>query len=81
MSLGALVIGSDTAPVREVITDGHNGLLVDFFKPAQLADRVCDVLDDPAAFHQLRQSARQTVMDRYDFQTVSWPAYQQLLKS
>jgi glycosyltransferase involved in cell wall biosynthesis len=79
MSLGALVIGSDTAPVREVITDGQNGLLVDFFKPAQLADRVCDVLADPGAFQHLRQSARQTVVDRYDFQSVSWPAYQKLL--
>lgn len=81
MSLGALVIGSDTAPVREVITDGQNGLLVDFFKPAQLADRVCDALADPMAFQHLRQSARETVMDRYDFQSVTWPAYQKLLNA
>jgi glycosyltransferase involved in cell wall biosynthesis len=79
MSVGALVIGSDTAPVREVITDGQNGLLVDFFQPAQLADRVCDVLANPLAFQHLRLSARQTVIDRYDFQSVSWPAYQNLL--
>ena len=79
MSQGALVIGSDTAPVREVITDGQNGLLVDFFKPAQLADRVCDVLADPAAYQHLRLAARQTVIDRYDFHSVSWPAYQRLL--
>lgn len=80
MSQEALVIGSDTAPVREVITDGQNGLLVDFFKPEQLANRVCEVLADPAAYQHLRHAARQTVIDRYDFQTVSWPAYQRLLK-
>ncbi len=59
-----------------VIHDGQNGLLVDFFKSTQLAKRVCDVLADPGAFQYLRQSARQTVMDRYDFQSVSWPAYE-----
>lgn len=80
MSLGALVIGSDTAPVREVIADGQNGLLVDFFKPAHLADQVCAVLANPAAYRPLRQAARQTIIERYDFNTVSWPAYTRLMQ-
>jgi hypothetical protein len=46
-----------------------------------LADRVCEVLANPMAFQHLRQSARQTVMDRYDFQSVTWPAYQKLLNA
>lgn len=79
MSLGALVIGSDTAPVREVIAHGHNGLLVDFFSPRQLADTVCDALARPDAHRSLRLAARQTIVDRYDFERRSLPAYLKLL--
>jgi len=65
MSTGCLVLGSDTEPVREVIEDGKNGLLVDFFSPHQIADRIEEVLDHPDRYAQLRQNARQTVLDRY----------------
>ena len=44
MAAGALVIGSDTAPVREVIRHGHNGLLVNFFEADALAVCVIDAL-------------------------------------
>jgi glycosyltransferase involved in cell wall biosynthesis len=66
MSTGCLVVGSDTAPVREVIEDGKNGLLVDFFAPKEIADRVSEVLDHPNRMAALRQQARQTVLERYD---------------
>ncbi|QDV84862.1 glycosyltransferase [Planctomycetes bacterium TBK1r] len=65
MSCGALAIGSDTAPVRELIEDGTNGLLVDFFQIDQWVERVLQALDDPAAFDSLRTSARQTILDSY----------------
>jgi glycosyltransferase involved in cell wall biosynthesis len=65
MSTGALVIGSDTAPVREVIEDGKNGLLVDFFSPEKIADRVDEVLDHPDRMAELRTAARETVVERY----------------
>jgi glycosyltransferase involved in cell wall biosynthesis len=34
MSMGATIVASGTPPVREVITHGENGLLVDFFDPS-----------------------------------------------
>lgn len=80
MSLQALVIGSDTAPVREVIAHGHNGLLVDFFDPAQLADTVCEVLAHPERYQALREAARQTVVQRYDFRSCALPAYKALIE-
>ncbi|AFZ29520.1 glycosyl transferase group 1 [Gloeocapsa sp. PCC 7428] len=65
MSTGCLVLGSNTAPVAEVIQDGENGLLVDFFAPQQIADRVDEVLDHPTRMAELRVKARETVLERY----------------
>jgi glycosyltransferase involved in cell wall biosynthesis len=65
LSTGCLVIGSDTPPVREVIEDGENGLLVDFFSPKQIADRIDEVLDSPTRMAELRAKARKTVLERY----------------
>lgn len=58
MSAGCLVIGSDTAPVREVITHGQNGLLVPFFDIRRLAATAIDALGDPHRYMALRQQAR-----------------------
>lgn len=80
MSVGALVIGSDTAPVSEVIEHGKNGLLVDFFSPDQIAGAVCHALAEPLAHAHLRLAARQTVVERYDFHTRTLPAYIALIE-
>lgn len=73
MSAGALVIGSDTAPVREVIRHGENGLLVDFFDIAGWSRTLTEALEAPGRFLQLREAARQTVLERYDLRSVCLP--------
>ena len=73
MSTGALVAASDTAPVREVIEDGSNGLLFDFFDEATLVDRVCEALARPDAFNSIRQRARATAVNRYDLRSICLP--------
>ncbi len=66
MAMECLIVGSDTVPVREVIQDGHNGLLTDFFDSAALARRVVEALADPGAFAPLRAAARRMVVEGYD---------------
>jgi len=66
MAAGCLVIGSNTAPVTEVIQDGENGLLVDFFAPEQIADRVDEVFDRGDRYANLRANAQETIRQRYD---------------
>ncbi|MFZ4534778.1 glycosyltransferase family 4 protein [Propionivibrio sp.] len=65
MAAGCLVIGSRTAPVEEVIKDGKNGLLVDFFSPEEIADGVDHALYNPQKMAVIRRAARQTVLDHY----------------
>ncbi len=66
MACGAVVVGSDTAPVQEVITNGINGLLVDFFRPDLLAATLERVLARPREYDLIREKARQTVIAQYD---------------
>lgn len=70
MATGCLVIGSSTPPVKEIIEDGKNGLLVDFFSPEQIADRVDEVLNHPDRMTAIRQKARETIVQRYDLTTL-----------
>jgi len=60
MACGCLVIGSDTAPVREVIRHGQNGYLVDFFAPDVIASRVLEVLASPNRQYEQRMAAQAT---------------------
>jgi glycosyltransferase involved in cell wall biosynthesis len=73
MSTGGLVIGSRTPPVEEVIHDGENGLLVDFFDPAAIAAQVEKVLAEPSRFATLREAARRTIVERYALRTQCLP--------
>jgi len=79
MSAGCLVIASRTPPVEEVISDGMNGRLVDFFDGDGLADRIITALAD--GDDSLRAAARQTVIERYDLRSVCLPAYLDLLRT
>lgn len=80
MAAGCLVVGSRTAPVEEVIRDGENGVLVDFFKPEDIAERVVEVLAEPARFKKLREQARQTVVESYDLKRICLPGQLRLLE-
>lgn len=65
MATGCLMVASNTAPVREVITDGENGLLVDFFSPEQLAEKLAYALNNQEKLQPLRKAARKTITDHY----------------
>lgn len=65
MACGCAIAGSDTAPVREMITHNVNGSLFDFFSPTGLADTVTDILQNPKLGAVYGLNARKTVLEKY----------------
>jgi glycosyltransferase involved in cell wall biosynthesis len=66
LSTGCLMIGSDTAPLREIIEPGSNGLLADFHDAHDLAARIEEALDmESEAKQRMRKAARATARARY----------------
>jgi glycosyltransferase involved in cell wall biosynthesis len=66
MAAGCLMVASDTAPVREVITHGQNGLLFPFHDSETLVDTLCEALADRERGERLRAAARASVQQGYD---------------
>jgi glycosyltransferase involved in cell wall biosynthesis len=79
LAAGALVVGSRTAPVQEVITDGVTGRLVDFFDVKAWSAALIDALARPEAYLPVRDAARRMVRDRYDLRAVCLPGQIDLL--
>lgn len=65
MACGCLVIGSKTAPVEEVIQDGKNGLLVDFFDQRAIAERVNFALAERECSLGMRKNAATFVRSNF----------------
>ncbi|MFD2264976.1 glycosyltransferase family 4 protein [Lacibacterium aquatile] len=79
MSAGCLIVGSNTQPVQEVLRHNENGLMVDFFKPEEVAATVCDALENRDKLRHLREGARNTILSGYDQAAHCIPAHKQLL--
>jgi glycosyltransferase involved in cell wall biosynthesis len=77
MSAGCLVLGSATPPVMEVIREGENGFLTDFFDAQQLARRATELLSARGGLSGIRHAARETIRATYDLKSNCLP---QMLK-
>ena len=73
MSAGAAIVACSTDPVTEVMQDGKTGLLVNFFDPDEIVDRVHELMHDTALRQALGQAARQKVVENYDLRSICLP--------
>jgi glycosyltransferase involved in cell wall biosynthesis len=65
LACGTTVLASDTAPVREMIEHGRNGLLTDFFDVERMAEMATRVLDAPEEYRHLGPAGAEMVRERY----------------
>ena len=63
MACGAPIVATDTAPVREVMRDGENGRLVDFFNPDEIADAAIHTMHSESANVGWRMQAMADAQD------------------
>jgi glycosyltransferase involved in cell wall biosynthesis len=81
MSVQGCIVGSKTAPVTEVIEDGVNGVLVDFFSPKDIANRVTELLNDQDKRDKMGKNARQTIVEKYDLETICLPRQIEIIEN
>jgi glycosyltransferase involved in cell wall biosynthesis len=65
LACGATVLASNTAPVREMIKSGVNGVLFDFFKPDDLAELANQLLDRKEEYKVLGRQGAAIIRERY----------------
>lgn len=80
MSIGSLLVASNTASVVEVVRDKHNGILCDFYNPSDIAEKIAYAYNLPEEEKQcMRHNARSTVVEKYDLRRVCLPKQLSLL--
>jgi glycosyltransferase involved in cell wall biosynthesis len=70
MACGCAIVSSRTKPVTEVMREGENGLLADFYSPQEVAQKTIQLLKAKDRNAELRANARATILGRYDYDTV-----------
>lgn len=78
MSTGCVILGSDTPPVQEAISDGENGFLVDLFDSDRIAERIQDIIQNNSTLADIRAKARETILQRYDAKN-TLPCHRQMI--
>ncbi len=70
LSTGLPVVTTNVGGIPEMIDSGKNGFLVEPFNAQQLADRVLYCLEHPVAAAEIGASARQTILERFDWRLI-----------
>lgn len=78
MSAGCLVVASDTAPLRDVVSP-ETGVLVPFFDLEALSEQVITALSRPKSYQKMRGKARRLVEKRFDARRVCLPELMKLV--
>jgi glycosyltransferase involved in cell wall biosynthesis len=70
LSTGLPVVTTNVGGIPEMIDNGKNGFLVQPFNAKQLSDKILHCLEHPAAALEMGFSARQTILERFDWRLI-----------
>lgn len=79
MACEAPVLASATGPVTEIIEEGENGFLFDYFSADQLAEQVTRLMESPALRSKVGKRARQYIVENYDLDSRCLPRHLALI--
>jgi colanic acid/amylovoran biosynthesis glycosyltransferase len=65
MSMEVPTIVTSSPGVLEMVTHNHDGILVEPRSPAQFAQAIADLIDDPATLINLSKNARVTISEKF----------------
>lgn len=69
-AMGLPAIVTDINGCNEIITDGHNGIIIQPKQEYALREAMLRLVQDPALGHQLASQARPSIVSRFEQQTV-----------
>ena len=75
MACECLILGSDTAPVRDAVTPEEDGVLLDFFDVEALSRAMIDAVRNPERYAAMRRQARVTALSHFDRETIGVPGW------
>ena len=81
MSVQCAIVASNTAPVMDVLEHEHSALLIDFFKPSELVQSVCRLLEDKVLASHLGAAARAHAVSSFDLRNICLPQQMQWVQS
>jgi len=79
MASGCMIIGSDTAPVRDAIVSGESGILLDFFDIPALSEARISACREPERYSAMRRAARAVVTTEFDRRQICLPRWRSLI--
>ena len=70
LGCGCVTVVSDLPALRDVVSDGENGLVFRANDAADMAEKIRHLLEDTSLYKRLAGTGRQSIVDRFDWKQV-----------
>lgn len=68
---GCLLIGTRSGGIEDIITEGHNGLLVPPADAGALAEKICQAVSEFESLQETRERGRKDAIEKFDWRVVA----------